>query len=439
MNLNAKFAGENIHLIHPNTRTRNMSKINKPKQLKILLLFFLIAVNISMLLIYFFFQTQRTSLSPKQAQYPELAQINGSKGSFQEITDYFTKLANTKGAAYAYEVLKRTELAAGTDYHLLAHAVGDVLYKQQGIEGIKVCTNDFRNACSHSVVIGIFRKDGLRALDAIAKACKEAPGGKGAYTMCFHGLGHGVLAYTEYNMEDAVKLCQKTGTKEYYQQEYIECVGGVTMEMANGVHDIPQWEKMYPMYFSKDNPLSPCNRAFMPAMVRPQCYVYLTPKLFEAAGTIGNSPSPDEIDTAFSYCDQIPFTDQKSRNECYGGFGKEFIVLAQGGDIRQMETLTKPQLQRVTDWCELADRFDAIQSCLDQAANSLYWGGENSWDTSVGLCSTVGNEQKKNCYTNIMNAVSYYSDDPSDKKTFCQALPKTYQDDCKKKVLAYAK
>ena len=197
---------------------------NKSKQQKLLLLFFLIVVNISMLFIYFFSQNQRASLSPNQAQYPELAQINGSNASFQEITDYFTKLANTKGAAYAYEVLKRTQLSAGTDYHLLAHAVGDVLYKQQGINGIKVCTNDFRNACSHSVVIGIFRKDGLKALPAIAKACKEAPGGKGAYTMCFHGLGHGVVAYTEYDMEEAVKLCKKTGTKEYHQQEYIECV-----------------------------------------------------------------------------------------------------------------------------------------------------------------------------------------------------------------------
>lgn len=371
--------------------------------------------------------------------YPEIAQINGSPASFQEVTDYFTKLANTRGAVYAYEVLKRVQLSAGIDYHLLAHAVGEILYKQQGIEGIKICTNDFRNACSHSVVISIFRKDGVKALGQISDACKKAPGGKGAYTMCFHGLGHGVLAYANYNMEEAVKLCERTGTKEYNQQEYVECVGGITMEMANGVHDVKLWQKMYPVYFSKDDPLSPCDRDFIPDLVRPQCYVYLTPSLFEAAGATDDSPTASQFDTAFTYCDRIPLSDPASRDSCYGGFGKEFIVLSQGGDIRQMETLTKEQLQLVNNWCLLADYPDSIRSCLTQAGNSLYWGGENSWDASVSLCGVVSSDQKKDCYKNIMSAVSYYSDDPGDKKAFCQALPNSFQEECEKKVLAYAK
>jgi hypothetical protein len=60
--------------------------------------------------------------------------------------------------------------------------------------------------------------------------------------MCFHGLGHGVLAYTEYDLEKAVDICKRTGTKQYNNEEYAECVGGAIMEIiGGGFHDPQKW------------------------------------------------------------------------------------------------------------------------------------------------------------------------------------------------------
>ena len=144
----------------------------------------------------------------------EVSDLSGKNLSFEELQKYFKDLADKKGARYAFAVLKVAPLGPNIDLHLLGHTVGDVLYKQEGASGITACNNDFRNACSHSIVVGLFYDKGEKALGPISEACRKAPGGSGAYTMCFHGLGHGILSYTGYDMAKAAEICKKTGTKE---------------------------------------------------------------------------------------------------------------------------------------------------------------------------------------------------------------------------------
>ena len=86
----------------------------------------------------------------KGAVYLEIdASDRLSSKSFSELSEYFSVLAKDKGGAHAFEVLRQASVAPGTDMHLLGHVVGDTLYTQEGLEGIRVCTHDFRNACSH--------------------------------------------------------------------------------------------------------------------------------------------------------------------------------------------------------------------------------------------------------------------------------------------------
>ena len=168
--------------------------------------------------------------------------IGEGVSSFEDLTDRFRKLSKDQGAVYAFEVLGTASLPANTDLHLLGHAVGDELYEQKGVAGIADCTPDFRNACSHSIVVGALNEFGEAALPQIRDACKKAPGGSGAYTMCYHGLGHGVFAYNAYDLADTAALCKKTGTAAYHDREYIECMGGAVREtMGGGVQCCGLW------------------------------------------------------------------------------------------------------------------------------------------------------------------------------------------------------
>lgn len=371
--------------------------------------------------------------------YPEISELEGKQFSFEEFSNYFSELARKKGAPYAFEVLKTASIPSNIDMHLLGHVVGDVLYKQEGLAGIQICTHDFRNACSHSIVVGLFSDRGEGALPQIAKACREAPGGSGSYTMCFHGLGHGILAYFGYDVEKALEVCKKTGTPLYHNREYIECVGGIVMEIiGGGFHDRELWAVQRKKYLNPKEPLSLCLEKFMPIEARPMCFLYLTPYLWEAIGADLGFPTPEDHERAFSLCDELPESDFIDRDTCYGGFGKEFIGLVLGRDIRisAIHEVSEASLKTIYEWCLLAGTQDGSAACIVHIMNSLYWGGENDPKIPIRFCNGIPyGYYQRSCFMKFIDAVNFYINEPEYKREFCRALPYTYREDCQKKLV----
>lgn len=367
--------------------------------------------------------------------YPEIHDLEGKQLSFKDLSNYFSNLAEKKGAKYAYEVLKIAPTPPNIDLHLLAHVVGDILYRQEKADGIEVCTHDFRNACSHSIVIGLLIEEGEEGLLKINESCQKAPGGSGAYTMCFHGLGHGVLAYTGYDLPKAIELCKKTGTHEYNYNESAQCIGGTIMEIiGGGFHDQELWEKQSKKYLRESDPLYPCTSDFMPEEGKWFCYVYLTPNLLKAAGANLANPGPADFEKAFKFCDEIPEIDTMYRDVCYGGFGKEFVVLAKNRDVRNIENITNEELTTIYEWCLLARDEEGIKACINHALQSLYWGGENNRGVAVNFCSLVQNQfHQLSCFRTLIGAVSFYINDADYKREFCEELPPIYHEKCRNK------
>jgi hypothetical protein len=406
-----------------------LTTINKLRnKTKYALIAFLLLINI-FLIVLLLLPKPKAILQTRNIS-EDIQYVSESQMSFDELSDYFTLIANENGADYAFNVLKQVSVPPNTDMHLLAHVVGDRLFKQVGVEGIKTCTDDFRNACSHSIVVGLLLEVGVDALDEIAEACREAPGGKGAYTMCFHGLGHGVLAYTNYEMEAAAELCRKTGTEEYGNQEAHQCIGGMMMEMVSGVHDIPMWEKQKGKYLKANDPLYPCSAEFIPDEYKFMCYVYLTPHLFEAAGGSIASPTPENFTKAFTYCDKIAKTVPHLRDACFGGFGKEFVGIAQSRDIRKIDQMNETQLKLIASWCQLSKDKDGVVSCLIHAMNSMYWGGENNPQTAIDFCGVVDLPYQTLCYDTLYQSAQYYTVTPDTKKRFCDLVPTAQRGNC---------
>ena len=388
---------------------------------------------------FFLFRPQRHAFPPSQESaianslsYPELRDLEGKPLSFKELSAYFKMLGRKKGAKYAFEVLKAVPLPPNTDLHLLAHAIGDELYKQEGAKGIKICTEDFRNACSHSIVIGLLTEKGENAFPEISAACHSAPGGSGAYTMCFHGLGHGVLAYNGYDLKKTITMCGLTGTAAYGNQETYQCISGAIMELiSGGFHNPELWETQRKKYFSDTDPLAPCSSDFMPSAARPLCYMYLTPHLWVAAGGNIGSPTPEIFEKAFRFCDLLPKGDGAGRDSCFGGFGKEFIAVVNSRDIRNVADMTDAQYAKIYEWCMLTRDTKGIGSCVLSAMNSLYWGGENDRNGAIRFCGVVRDPSHQHaCITGLIGAVDTYIRDPVYKKEFCKELPSQYQKEC---------
>lgn len=364
------------------------------------------------------------------------ATIGAGNPTFQELSGRFTALAEKRGAVFAFDVLKVAPVPPGTDLHLMGHVVGDILYKQQGIDGIEYCTQDFRNACSHSIVIGTLNEfgPGDSTILKIRAACHKAPGGVGAYTMCFHGLGHGVFAYFGYDIPKAVAFCKLLGTEEYGVQEYTQCVGGLTMELIDGGgHDHDRWTVAHEKYLDPNDPLAPCDRTLIPEEAKSFCYMYLTPHLFEAAGAQLNNPDPATFPAAFRMCDAVP--ESALRLACYGSFGKEFIPLAAARDIRSIDQMDDAEYGRAIEWCMSAPRSDARGACVEQALSSVFWGGENDPQASFRFCALVHDTDIQNgCYRDLARNIASYLSVPQQEQ-LCAQLPAEYRTDCRRTVL----
>lgn len=360
----------------------------------------------------------------------DAATIARDAQSFQELSDRFVHVADEKGGVYAFDVLRKADLPPGTDIHLLGHAIGDELYKQKGLSGIADCTQEFRNACSHSIVIGALNEfgTGVDTLKKIDDSCKKAPGGPGAYTMCYHGLGHGVFAYFGYDLGKTVAFCKRMGTKEYNDQQYTECVSGAIMELiGGGGHDHDTWRAARETYFGSNDPLSPCSRPVIPDEAKPMCYLYLTPHLFEAAGADLADPSPETFPKAFSYCDRV--SDTEARNACFGGFGKEFVVLAAGRDIRRIDQFDDRVYATAANWCDVPHDAKGKIECIRGAVSSVFWGGENDPAASFRFCNAAPESLLEGCNAALAeNIHSYTSGDV--RAAWCAKLPKTAQPLC---------
>ena len=172
----------------------------------------------------------------------------------------------------------------------------------------------------------------------------------------------------------------------------------------------------------------------MPDGARSMCYVYLTPHLFEFAGADLGFPTEKDYKTSFPYCDRLP-KDGANRDACYGGFGKEFVVLAQERDIRKIDKMTDEQLSKVYEWCLLADNKEGSDACMVHAMNSLYWGGENDRGAAIRFCGVMTEPYyQKSCYLGLIDAVSFYIDDYNYREGFCQELPDGYREDCQQRL-----
>ncbi len=383
----------------------------------------IIIASIALGVVLLFFYT------PPQSTYPEADTIAQGAADFVELRTRFEHVAHAKGAPYAFEVLRRASLPANTDTHLLGHAIGDILYEQRGITGITLCSQDFRNACSHTIAIGALNEFGEDALPRIRDVCKKAPGGIGAYTMCYHGLGHGIFAYYEYDLPQTIALCEKTGTPEHKNQEAIECLGGVIMElMGGGGHNMEAWEVARKKYLNA--PLSPCMGDIIPSTMRAMCLNYLTPRLWEITGIDLGMPDPASFPKSFALCDAIPQESADLRYACGGGFGKEFVPLIASRDSRAVTQMNDAALTEISAWCALAPAEDLQNACEKEALASLFWGGENDPEASFRFCDATSKASMKHaCLEHLATNINFYTTGTA-RRALCEKLPTSYQNTC---------
>lgn len=369
-------------------------------------------------------------------QFPEAATVAADSPSFDALSARFRAIATEKGASYAYDVLRHATLAPGTDLHLLGHEIGNVLYKQKGIDGMSICTHEFRNACSHAIVIGYMQEhgDGEDVRKAIDGACKKAPGGLGAYAMCYHGLGHGVFAYYGFTFPNTVKFCEQEGTADAHFVQRDECIGGAVMELiGGGGHDRDKWTAANARYFKKSDPLAPCSNSSIPTYAKTMCYVYITPHLVEWSGASFQNFTSEQITKAMDACAPLKMNSPE-RNACVGGFGKEFaggVVGHSDSRLLTLGTYTDAQLKEVERLCTLATDPRDAHTCELYALGTFFWGGEAEKHLATRYCNVLSDAESRGlCFNDLAHRIVASIGNPTIRAARCELVDEAHRPLC---------
>lgn len=164
-----------------------------------------------------------------------------------------TELARNAGPAMAIKLLNESPFPRSGRVHLLSHKVGEVAYEIYGEDGLPYCQKDEFQGCIHGILSFGISDLGFEGVEKMVASCKDWSTYQ--YHMCLHGVGHAFLVVADYDVFEAVDLCERLVGS--YQMGLRHCLNGVFMENAHGDHDgfIPP---LHP-HVSFTDLLYPCN------------------------------------------------------------------------------------------------------------------------------------------------------------------------------------
>jgi mono/diheme cytochrome c family protein len=160
-----------------------------------------------------------------------------------------------KPALARLQAMLKTNSAVAANCHRIAHRMGSAAltrYKDKVapafIAGTPVCASGYY----HGIVERAFLGQPTDKLAVVARQLCSDPQiteKRFLFYQCIHGLGHGLMIYTGYDLPGSLKTCDELRTGF----DRVSCSGGVFMENFNSSYGVTS------KYLRKNDPIYPCN------------------------------------------------------------------------------------------------------------------------------------------------------------------------------------
>ena len=215
---------------------------------------------------------------------------------------------------------------------------------------------------------------------------------------CVHGIGHGLMAWTSYELLDALPLCD--GLQE--ERNQLSCYSGIFME--NVVGGLAGTMGHTTEYLS-DDPHFPCN-ILAQRYVAP-CYFYQTSRAVALFGY-------DFARTA-QFCREAP---SSAHRECFLSLGRDIGLVSRGEPAKAIEL------------CGNATGADNRQACLEGAVQDRFWQPAGA-DEALTFCRMLVRKNEKDaCYWTITFRAKELYEDASSLRGFCAEVEEPYRKWC---------
>jgi hypothetical protein len=221
---------------------------------------------------------------------------------------YWDARVREVGAAQArMELLSDAAVLPYGLQHAMGHILGESIYKANGLSQPLPCLDELGGGCLHGFLGRAIATEGLAAVVVkLPILCKES-----AEMPCEHGLGHGIVGYLGYTLDDlrqALAACKFVPNTSSLPQG---CAGGAIME-----YNLRTLSDGGPRPVDTHDPFHPCDEISTP---------YLRACLFLQATWWYSEFASLDINAASAaignYCASSPFKDAESMRACFGGIG----------------------------------------------------------------------------------------------------------------------
>lgn len=281
-------------------------------------------------------------------------------------------LRHTSPKLVMERLIDETDGGARVDCHSQAHVVGRQAYNLFGVavytEGDASCHSGFY----HGVMEAFIADKGTVDLVANVETLCEGLNSDVEIFECYHGVGHGMMAYNDYNLMEALEAC--TGFTDEYDDS--SCYGGVFMEniiagIGKGVdgHDTT-WLK-------EDDPHYPCNAIGDDYSRLWNCYVIQTSWMLP----LFDFDYQKTADTCLGAREDM-------RNACFTSYGRD----SAGNFLRDSD--------KILASCKLVpDIEDYRSACYMGALNVVisFWGS-NLKNQGEEFCALLPEKESKPCF-----------------------------------------
>lgn len=311
------------------------------------------------------FWSQNRNFGPKPNDQNQLAQILSAR-NYQEFETFTQKNTPAKTYTFLKEAFPKNEPEA----HDFAHIIGIVTNQQSGLNGLATCDILFNYGCFHGFMESFLTKNGISGVSQIETSCITL--GQVHAPSCLHGIGHGVMVDTSYDLDKALANC-----RFLQESSRIYCWDGVFME-----RNIASMQSDKSQVLDETDLQKPCNR--LRATYQNQCFrnqVFLWYNHF----------SGDNKNTGRE-CSQIP---QEYWEQCFEAIGFQNVMV------------TPHNQQELASRCQNIQETTGADFCLSGTIKELLFEGKDP-ALAGSLCSYVSPPFAPTCQNTFTQHYSQY-------------------------------
>jgi hypothetical protein len=314
----------------------------------------------------------------------------------------FGNLAYTEGPKPALALFDRrraVDKTVASDCHRIAHMIGSAALAhfhgnvaRTYSHGSASCTSGYYHGILERAFVRVHSTPGL--IRTARSLCRGADIRRRGFLdyQCAHGLGHGLMIQTGYDLPTALSVCRGLETR----WDEISCAGGVFMENGSTVYGLrSQWLR-------DDDPLFPCKQIKL--RNRASCYLRVTTQILRTNHF-------DWPETA-NRCAALP---QKWRRYCFRSYGRDATHYP-GGKIASILRL-----------CHLTRTWEG--QCLYGAARTIADRDANPAHGAV-LCRSAAHLQQGFCFAGVGVVIGLLKPADAERVKACRGLTQKYVQQC---------